>query len=323
MATVLDTAILVGNETNYGSAAPLTRAFEGHADDWKRESEYLGANGFRGGYQTHAYDRRAQIDMGGSGSLEVDVLNKGLGLLLKGWLGTTATAQQGGTSAYKHTFATDTAEASVSYTVQVQRSDAGGSLRFFTHQGATITGWTLKNDVGGLLMANMSFDVEEVETSTASAAPAYPASAAPFAWTQGVASINSVATDIKSFELTADLGLKTDRRYIKGSPKKSQPVRSKKPEFTGSVTVDFEDNTLYDLWVAGTIVPITLTYTGSLIESSYYYEFKVTLPACQITGDAPQAQLEEFTQQTVPFKVLDNGTDDAITIEYTTTDTTP
>lgn len=322
MATVLDTAILVGKETTYGTPATLTRAFEGHADTFKREQEYLTSKGFRAGYHTEASDRRTSINMGGSGSIEVDVLNKGLGLLLQGTLGTTAgPTQQAATTAYKSTFTSASADPAVSFTIQTQRSDIGGTLRKYTHHGAVITGWSLKNTVGELLVANFDFDFEDSDTSTATAAPSYPASASPFNWTQGVVSINSVATDVNSFELTADLGLKTDRRYVRGNSLKKQPVRSKQPVFEGSVEVDFTDDTLYDLFVAGTVFPLTATWTGANIESTYYYTVKVTLPAVQFTGESPQAELEDVTKQNAPFKVLYNGTDPAVTIEYTSTDT--
>lgn len=322
MATVLDTAILVGKESAYGTPATLTRAFEGHADTFKREHEYLVSKGFRAGYHTEPADRRTAINMGGTGSIEVDVLNKGMGLLLQGTLGTTAgPTQEGATAAYTSTFTSAADDPAVSFTIQTQRSDITGTLRKFTHHGCVITGWSLKNSVGDLLMANFDFDFEDSDTTTATAAPSYPASAAPFNWTQGVVTVSGVATDVNSFELTADLGLKTDRRYVKGSALKEQPVRAKQPVFEGSLEVDYADDTLYNLFVAGTTVEVIATWTGSQIESPYNHELKVTLPAVQFTGESPQAELEDVTKQAVPFKVLYDGTNAAVTIEYTSTDT--
>lgn len=323
MASILDVAILVGKESTYGTPATLTDAYEGKADTYKRVQEYIDSTGFRAGQETMRSDRRVVVNMGAEGSLEIDVLNKGFGLLLQALLGSiTGPTQQAATAAYKSTAQSTAADPNDSFTVQIQRVDVGGTQRDFTHHGGVITGWSISQDVGGLLVANMDFDFEDVDTVTAAGTPTYPTSASPFDWTQGSVTLDSVSTDIVSFELNADLALKTDRRFLRTSGLKKQPIRSGMPAFDGTITMEYEGNTEYDDFVAGNIIPIVATWTGAEIENPYNYEVVITMAACQYTGDSPEMFLDGDTPKiTLPFKVLDDGTNPAVQIEYTSTDT--
>lgn len=323
MSNVMDTAILVGKETTYGTPVTLTRAYEGKADSFKRAQERIMSTGFYAGAHAKRSDRVVTVNMGGEGSLEFDILTKGFGLLLQGMLGTvTGPTQQAATIAYKTTADSADTDPGDFYTIQVQRTDMGGTQRNFTHHGCTITGWNISQEVGGLLVASLNFDFEDVDTATAAGTPTYPSSTIPFDWTQATVSLNSVNSSVRSFSLDADLALKTDRRFLRGSALKKQPVRAGIPVFTGEVEMEFEDLTQYNDFVAGTVVPIVATWTGATIASTYKYEVKITMAACQYTGESPEANLADVPVQKLPFEVLWNGTDPAVKIEYTSTDTT-
>lgn len=320
MSSVLDAAILVGVESTYGTPAALTRAFEGKADAWKRSQEYLESVGFRGGMHTARSDRRKAVLMGAEGSLEVDFLTKGMGLLLSGLLGTVPTPTLVGTTAYTQTHATSTDGPSRSYTFQVLRPTSAGALQAFTYHGAVPTGWTLTQEVGSNLALSVDFDAEDEDTVTAAGTPTYPATASPFDWTQAVVSLNSTPTDFSKFEVTADLGMKTDRRFLRGSPLKKKPIRTSVPTFEGSLEGEFEGTSIHALFAAGTIASLSAVWTGSLIEASHPFQVTVTLPAVQFTGESPEASLEDVTVQPAPFRVLHDGTNPAITILVKSTD---
>lgn len=323
MATVLDTAILLGKESTYGTPATLTDAFEGKADTFTFQREMIDSVGFRGGAHALRSDRRVDISMGGEGSLEIDVLSTGFGFVLQSMLSTVSGPTQiGATTAYTTTATTASDANSDSYTVQIQRVNTAGTLQSFTHHGGVITGWSLSQEVGGLLNATLNFDFEDVDTSTADGTPAYAANNFPYDWTMACATINGVSTDLRSMSLNADLGYATDRRFLRCSALKKQPVRSTVPSFDGELALDWEDNTQYDLFVAGTIVPIVLTFdSGVDIDSGNNYKMEVTLPACQFSGNEPVASLGDVPSLSLPFTVLHNGTDPAMTITYTSTDT--
>ena len=323
MATILDTAILVGKETTYGTkASTWTRAYEGKADSFKRNQEALESVGFRAGMETVRSDRRRQINMGGEGGLEIDVLSKGFGLLLQGMLGTVSGPTQiGATTAYTTTAISSADDPDDAFSVQVLRTDSAGTQRVFTHLGSVITGWELKQEVNGLANVNLNFDFQDVNTSEAAGTPSYPASALPYDWTQCVVSIGGSPVDVRTISLSGELGMKTDRRYLKGSALKAQPKRAAVPSFTGNIELDMVSLALYANFVAGDIVPITFVWTGANISGAEYHKVTVTLASCQFDGSSPEASLDDLTSQALPFKVLDNGTDPAVSVAYISTDT--
>lgn len=322
MSSILDVSILFGKESTYGTPVTLTDAFEGKADTYTFERDFIDSVGFRAGMETLRSDRRVDVSMGGAGTLEIDVLTTGFGFLLQGMLGSIAgPTQQAATTAYISTATSTAADPNDSYTVQIQRVNASGTLQSYTHHGGVMAGWRLSQDVGGLLVASMDFDFEDVDTSTGDGTPAYAASNVPFDWTQAKATLDSVDTDIMSMELSADLGLKTDRRFLRQSGLKKQPVRSSVPSYEGSMTLEYDGQVEYNDFVAGNVIPIIFTWTGAVIEGAFNYEVVVTCNACQYTGNEPVSSLDDMPMLTLPFKVLDNGTDAAMTITYQSTDT--
>ena len=322
MANVLDTAILLGKEVTYGTPVTLTHAYEGKADLLKRSQERIESVGFQAGLQGKRSDRIVTVNMGGDGSLEFDILNKGFSFILQAMLGSiSGPTQIDATSAYKATAATTADDPADSYTVQVQKNDTSGTQRNFTYHGSTITGWSITQDVGGLLVASLNLDFEDVDTITSAGTPAYPDAASPFDWTQTVATLDGDATDISSFSLDVDLALKTDRRFLRGSELKKRPCRMGVPQFTGAMAMEFEDLTIYDDFVAGSVLPIVITWTGAVIDSPEVFEFVITMPACQYTGETPEASLSDVPKQAIPYEAMWNGTDPVVTIEVTSTDT--
>lgn len=326
MTSVLDTAIHFGKESTYGTPVTPTRSYEGYADTFKRAQERLESTGFRAGMQAVRSDRVVQVNMGGSGSLEVDVLDKGMGLLLEGLLGsTTGPTQVGATTAYTQVHDASSTGPTESYTIQLIRPLVDGSTQQFTHHGCKPTGWSITQDAGGLLKLGVDFDFEDVDTSTAAASASYVASTIPFSWQDAVVTVDSVAFAYATdFSFEADLSQHVDRRYLKSTaPLKSVPVRSGIPEYTGSISADFSATTQYDDWVAGSVFPVSVKWTGAVdgIESGYEFEFEVSLPACQWTGESPESSNTELTKQNLPFKALDNGTDPVVTVNVQSTDT--
>lgn len=322
--SLLDAAVHVGKESTYGTAVTPTRSFEAKADGWKSEREGLESVGMRAGMQTTRSDRRKVINMGGAGAIEVDVLNKGMGLLLDGLLGTTTgPTQQSSTIAYLQTFASNEDGPTSSFTVQLIRPYvASGSSAAFTHHGCMATGWGLSQEVNGLLTLNIDYDFEDVDTATSAATATYPAAASPFDWTQAVLTVGGSAFDVRSFEFQADLAMKTDRRYLRGSALKKQPVRSGVPEYSGTIVADFDALTRYNEFVAGTVVEdVVITWTGAQIVSGHDYTIAIAFPAVQWTGESPEASISDVSTQPLPFKVLHDGTDPAVTLTYKSIDT--
>lgn len=322
MATLLDSALLLGKETTYGTPATLTRAYEAKADGWKRNVEYLESAGFRGGMETVRSDRRFPVSMGAGGTMELDLLDVGMGLVFQGLLGTsTSPAQQAATTAYEQTHTSAAGHPDVSWTAQWQRVDTSGTARNFTYHGCVATGWKLSQETGGLAVLSVDFDAEDETTDVAAGTVTYPAGSEPFKWTECVVSLDGSPVDFRSLDFSADLGLKTDRHYLRGSALKKRPVRVSVPTYEGTLTGDFDSMDLYDAFVAGDIKSLSAEWTGRTIEGAYSYSFKVECPAIQFSGETPEVAMDEVPTQPLPFRVLDNGTDPAVTVTIVSTDT--
>ena len=324
MSSILDQVVQVAEESSYGTATSPTRAFEAKTDTWQRDVEYISSVGFRKDQQTIRSDRHDTISLGASGSIEVDVLNKGMGLLLKHTLGgSSGPTQQGGTAAYLQTFETNDVGPATSYTVQVGKVDSNGGLQSFTYEGSVITGFNISADLGSAVSMTFDFDSEAEQNSTAIATPSYPSSTDVFVYTDVTIQIDdSDVSSFQSFSLDGDLGMKTDRRFLKGSAVKGQPLRNALPSYTGSISGEFQTMANYEKFVAGTTFKLEMiAQMGTAIAGSYYPKFAITMPVCVFTGSTPTASIDDLTTIELPFTVLDNGSDAAVKIEYQSTDT--
>jgi len=316
MSSILDAAFLLGVESTYGTPVTATRAYEAKADAWKRVTEPLESVGMRAGMHTGRSDRRKQIVQGAEGELgDIDWMTSGMGLVLQSMLGTVS-----GPASDVTTLTTDSGSDPASFTVQLQRVTDDGSIVAFTYPGAVVTSWTITQAVGDMLKLGLTFDAQTEVTDEASGTPTYPSGAVPFCWPDCEVSIaGSPVDNVSEISFEGDLGLKTDRRFLRASALKKAPRRSSVPSYAGSLTADFSTTDEYDRYVAGSIFEVEATWTGESFGGGNY-GVTVTAPACQYDGDTPVSSLSELTMQTMPFKILHNGTDPAITITVTSDD---
>jgi hypothetical protein len=316
--SVLNAALIMGEEASYGSGDAPTRAFEGKADAFRQAPQRIESNGFRYGTQGKRADRVVQVEVGGTGSLELDLMDRGMGMLFKSMFGDSAIAQEGATTAYTQTFNTAAAAPSTSYTLQMQRpvvdgpASGPGSFEAFTHYGVKATGWEISQSVGETASLSIDFDFQSVNTSDAGVFPSYPAANSPFTWANSCVTIDPDGTpivlDARSFSIAMDLGLKTDRHYVKCSPLKSEPVRTAVPTVTGSIELDFTAAGMdrHAEWLGQDLVDVEFKWAmpADSIESGHAYEFVLRARSVQWTSGTPEASLTELTTQTLEFESL-------------------
>jgi hypothetical protein len=324
--SILDAAVMVGVESTYGTPATLTRAFEAQSDTFERAQSRIESVGFRADMQALRDDRVVTVNMGAAGSIEMDFLNKGMGLLLGGALGTKAgPIQQAATAAYLQTYETSDSAPVDSFTIQTVRPTLESGSQAFTYHGCKITGWNIAQSVDGLMVVGFDFDAEDSDHSTAAGTPSYPSDASPFSWDQCTVTLDPdgspTTLDVLDFSMSADLALKTDRRYLRGSALKKEPVRGGMPSYTGSIDIDFTDTTRYDEWTAETVVDIEIAWTGANIETTYDEEVKIRMQACHWTGGNPKVSLSDTPRVTLPFAALHDGSNAAVSVTYQSTDT--
>jgi hypothetical protein len=320
----LDASIGIKPEATYGVAATGDiSGYEGKADSWKTTREFIESVGFRAGMQTARADRRNIVNMGGEGELEVDLLDAGAAGLLSAifdkYDGGTADVENGTTT---HVFNTDAVTAAPSFTSQMIRPTVEGTHVAYKHVGCVATEFSITAEVENPVVLNVTFDFQDV-SHTATAGQflpvEYPVESYAYDWTRTAITLtkgaSAVQFDVNNFELTGELGLKVDRRFLRGNALKKKPVRNAMPTYEGTFEGEFGDGSLplYEAFIAGETVAMKVELDGIVPGSSV----KIECPAIQFTGESPEASVDEVTVFNLPFRVLDPGANgDAIKVTY-------
>lgn len=317
---ILDAALLYGAESTYGTFVSVPRAYEAKADPWKRKVDFIASEGMRAGMQTLRSDRSRAINMGAEGGVEVDFLNKGMGLILRDLFGSTTgpTLISGVTFEQVHSTTKDGPLTSAS--VQLLKPLVDGSTEDFTYLGCVAKGFELSCEVGSYLKLKADFDARDERTDVTPGTPTYPATASPFDWTMADFTINAAAVDFKKWSVKGDYGMNTDRRFLKTGGLKKIPRVAKVPEYTGELEGEFESLTHYNRFIAGTVVPAAFVFTGGLIEAGQNFKVTVDLAAIQYSGETPEVSLSELPKQMVPFRILHDGTNPAVKVTIRSSD---
>lgn len=280
------------DEVTYGTAVTVTRFFEFTKETIKRNIENIMSKGIRAGRMNTARSGAyARWDKGSSGPIEMEVSNRGFGIWLKHMLGAVNTT--GGGPTYSHA-ATEASLVGDFFTCQVGRDDAP-----FTYAGCKVTDWSLGAKVGELLMLSVSIDAQSESTAIAKATASYPTGLRPYSFLDGALTVGGAATSVSEFKLDGKNQPATER-YFLGSPLKKEPTDQGR-ERTGTLTLEFEDLTAYNLFVNGTESALVLTCTAGADTLT------ITCPAVLFTGETPTVDSPEIIPLTLPFIVLGDG----------------
>lgn len=301
------------DEVTYGTPVTVTKFLEMVSASPKLDIETIESKGLRSGRlnQSRA-GNYARWRKGGMGDVEFEVQNKGYGLLLKHLLGSIATTGPVATTAYTHT-ATVGSLVGKFFTAQISRDSQP-----HTYEGCKVDSWDMSVSTGGLLMLKASIDAEDENTSTALATASYGTNLVPFNFLQGVLTVGGTSTDVSDFTLSGKNNLKTDRYFIRGSGLKKEPIDQGR-EYTGSITLEYEDQVMYDRFKNATEAQLILTFTGGVISGAENYKIVITAPVVRFDGETPPVAGSNVIELTAPFRILD----DSLSIAYETTDVTP
>lgn len=311
----------VAPETTWGTYAAPSRFLEFVNEGLALQIERIESQAIRRNNRVQRSDRWVADKRGAAGPVEWEVANRGFGLIFKHMLGTAAVSTPvGGTLARDHLFTLGDMDA-LSFTLQVGRPDSGGTTRAFSYLGAKVTEWELTNGVGGLLILRTTFDAADETTAQTLGTATYPTGQSLLSYVGGTISVGGSAVDVSEVSIRGSNGLKTDRHFIRSSTLKKEQVPTALADLGGSLSMEFADLTAYNRFVNGDIAAISAVWAGSIIEAALKYQVQVDLPAVRFDGETPTVAGVDILNQTLPFKVLNNGTDQPISITYRTDDT--
>lgn len=313
-------------ESVYGTAVTVDAFAEYTSENVKSMPRRVEALGLRAGTRVQRSDRFQPYTGGAAGPIEMPVMTKGHGVWFKHALGGNATT--GPTdSNYLHT-ATIATLLGDSMTVQVNRNLYDETDQAFTWEGCKITRATWTAAAEGMLTATYELDAEDEKTNTALASASYPSSADIFDWAGISATVGGSAFEIHEFSISITNPLNVDRRRLRGSTVKKEPVENAMRTVEWSMKADFTALAPYSRMVdtdrADTLAALVVTCNGRTAHAGTTLPSVVFTIAASRWDDQDGLGVAGFDplEPTWSGIGLYDGTNSALKIEYTTTDTT-
>jgi hypothetical protein len=318
----------LAESSTFGVFQTPTRFLEFNEESLEYQIERVESPGLRANNRVLRTDRYAPGQKRVEGSITLEPATKGFGLVLKHALGAAnISTPSGATNARLHAHTLGDIYGT-SLTIQVGRPDTSGTVQPFSYLGCRVDTLSVTSSVDELLVAEVGIVGQDQSTSQSLATATYPttgsaASYEQFYWTQGVISLagSSVAV-VTDFEMEINNNLASDR-YFLGAATMSEPILGGMTEITGTVTVEFLNLTAMNRFVNNTQAAINAKWTAATaIESTTFPYLEIDIPKARFDGPAnPQVGGPDVLTHELPFKVVYDGTNGPITVNYMTSDT--
>lgn len=315
----------IAQETTFGVRNVPDHFYELVSESLKLNKTRVPAKGIRPSrlVQRTQRFRTVRTDVGGDIVLEVG--SNSFGLLFYHCLGTKASVADG--LGFKKTYTVgDTF--GLSLTAQVGTPDTGGTVRVFEYNGCKVDNWEISTAIDQVLSLKVGLDGITETTNQTLAAASFPANTFNEVYyvDEVALTIGGVATKCKDLSIMGKNALKTDRFFL-GQQTKLEQIRNGLIDITGKITPEFNDLSLYTLFVNDTVAQasaqIIVTCTGQkTYDTAKPNKIVITLPSVRFDGDSPNVSSTDVVDLPLSFTALDDDTNQPITIEYYTSDTT-
>lgn len=301
-------------ESSFGTAVTVDTFVPLVEESLTQEEERLESEGIMVGRRIIDSDQWKTGPKTIEGDIGLELYEQSIGTLLKHALGSVNTT---GSGPYAHAL-TPGSLTGLGLTIQIGRPDVGGTVRPFTYAGCKISSWEIGVEAGQIATLGLSVVGTVAETTaTALASASYAAQATrPFTAIEcTVHTIGGSATNVKTFTLSGDNGLDTDRRFL-GSALPAQPLEAERRTYEGELGLEFSSLTDYERFTAGTEADIAITLSNGI-------ESLAIVAHARFDGTTPTVGGQGIVTLDMPFKLVGDGSDaDALTMTYTSDDST-
>ncbi|SEG44921.1 hypothetical protein SAMN04489712_105278 [Thermomonospora echinospora] len=335
----LDAQLGFAAESVYGTGVVPSRFLEFDEEDLRETPTWLEGEGIRAGRKYKRSSRLSISRFDVKGKVDLKAPSKGLGLLLKHMIGSSATATQiASTTAYKQIH-TPGDHVGKSLTWQVGRPEPGtGTVRPFTYLGCKCLSWELSVSDGEHVKLSTNWSGREESTSTGLAAASYASGAGLYNFSHaslklgGTASTSSgemsvsggsaVTTVINSISIKGENPMADERYGIGNSGRKSEPLENDYPTLTGSLDAEFSKAELYDVFKSADSIPLELVFAFGDAGGGNPFELSFIGPAITMKEAAPSVNGPGLVRMSTEFEVYDDETNAPYQFRYVSTDTT-
>lgn len=315
----------ISAESSYGTFVAPSKFIEFTKESLVLKKTTAQSAGIAAGRLMALSSRRVLTRQEVSGSVDLEVTNKAMGLLLQALMGTTVTpVQQAATAAYlqTHTLA-DTAGKSL--TIQKGVPLTSGAVTDKTFLGCKVTSAEFACEVGGMLTGSFEFDGKTCDEAQTLAAASYP-NMSVFHFGQMAVKTGTYGTEtardgVRKVSVKIERPQHTERFYAGQAGLKKEPISNDQVKITGSLETDYIDTTLDDLHTSDGATSLVWEFIGPVIASTYFETFRITLPAIRFDEGPPTVDGFDVVKPTLNFTGLYDGTN-PIKIEYIATDIT-
>jgi hypothetical protein len=323
--TVHDSYLGMSAETTYATGVAASRFFEFETESITGKYNRIDSKAARAGTRVLRTDRWAPNPKGADGSIKLEVLDSGFGLLLKNMLGAVSLGIV--TGGYTPMTFTIGSLLGISSTWQVGRYSTDGSLTPFTYMGGKCHNWELQSAVDGILglTLNIDFATETIGAgsgATALSTPTYPTGAQLFTYIGGSATVAGTQFAVHDVMVKGDNKLKVDRYFMANNGVKKEPLEQELRAINWEMKGEFDGIAQYNRVAsttnAGATASIVMNWAtpqgGAL---------QVTIPNARFDGGAPHVDGMKIPEISFTGLALDDGTLPPISVVYTTKDAAP
>ena len=265
-----------GPETTWGTAVTPTRYIEFLSEGLKRNQSGVVSNGIQPSRGATAY-KRTTIAPGGDISFEMSP--EDVPTLIYHALGGAATSSV--TGGYSHVLK-PAISLPTGLTFEIDRDVA-----YFIYEGCKINSLNMSFAPNEIITGSVGVLAEnETGTMGASGNTATYSSAEPFTGVQASVLVDGAAQGVMAADFTVSNDI-YEGKYELGGNQRAALIEQKR-SVTGKLNIEFDDLTLYDLFVAGTASTLSITLTSDqLITGSTYYSMTISFPKIVYTGETP------------------------------------
>lgn len=275
-----------------------------------------------------------------SGTIALECVSKGLGVLLNACTGTSVSTQVGATATYQQTFTPTVVNAVLpSLTAQLAVVNNNGVSTPNTYAGVTVSQFELSCPEGGIVQLSADVDAKAWSTATALATASFSAADSMFTYVGGAITLGTTPTfvapvaatptlataggtingNIRSWSLTSSNNI-DDGRWVMGT--RNQPTVGKRSHML-KFDYEYNDNTMRDALLAQSTLSFTATHTTTeLISAGSFATLQLAIPAIKINaGSFPEPTLGQTVRVSVDAEILWDGVNSPYFISLRTADT--
>lgn len=299
-------------ESTYGTFVAPTKFPEFTKESLLLKKTTAQSAGIAAGRLLPLSSRRVVTRREGQGSIELEIANKGMGLLMQALMGTSVTpVQQVATAAYLQTHLL-ASSAGKSLTIQKGVPLTTGTVTDKSFVGCKVTSGEFSCGMGEMLTGSFEIDARDCDETQTLAAASY-VNASPFHFGQmalktGTYSSETALDGIRKVTCKIERPHDVERFYANGSALKKEPIENDQVKITGSLESDYVATTLDDLHTSDGATSLVWEFIGPLIASTYFETFRLTLPAIKLDEGPPAVDGFGVVKPTFNFTGLYDGT---------------